>query len=608
MADKMMRIAGRDSAGLAKNINIDDNGRLITSVSGNIDRVIANAVLAAKSGETNGSLTSAVVWLGTEEVVLYETSSTPLGFSLVNFPVKVEYYTKNGATLLNTYVFTEGEQLSLGNFMFRFTPKYPWGKIVIENATAAARYFYVDLIRPQNTVVSVKSQAPVSIEGETPSGTAKSIHTDIDGVLETRVRDNYQQRIQKIVDLVGLNNLSMFMTFRDSTWPVYDLFDKSIGMTQLSARYSRVIGGPLGYYISRKGVVASTPVSLYSTQGFQSGNADPAFSLKYATYIPKSEGHIGSVSIKIKNVGDVTKKFKVTLYTDDSGKPGVPVPQYNKLFIDGRVDPVYDDSVFKLDANEYHDVPMPLLTGFGLSSYKDKWLVFEYDDETGIDASNYVKWQYGPKTGGKIASHDGTDWVVTDDSSFVHQLFSENIQVPEDFTVCLLVRTTEEKSLAGEQPIISFNGAGQRVFFLSNSYGVLNARWVDENGASSAHNYKPHSPLRPWSVIAATFSKYRMDANGKVLLYHNGQILEGYQEDVNPSGTKVRKGVNGAGGASLLRFGQLNVGMTVYPNGISPSTSLVDIGPFFVAKRKLSPEEIAQVSSLMIGDYNKLED
>lgn len=157
MADKMMRIAGRSPAGLAKNISLDDGGGLITAPAGNLQRILASGPLAAKSGETNGSRTTDLIWLGTEEILLYVITNTSSAIKLTQFPVKIDYYTPDSATLLATDVMTSANHLILtnGKWRFKFRPRCPWGKITIENTTANARTCYFDMIKPRLNIVTI---------------------------------------------------------------------------------------------------------------------------------------------------------------------------------------------------------------------------------------------------------------------------------------------------------------------------------------------------------------------------------------------------------------------------------------------------------------------
>lgn len=445
------------------------------------------------------------------------------------------------------------------------------------------------------------------IAGRDPAGLAQNISLDKNGGLIVS-SDSYRQRLERVVNLVGLDNFAMFMTFQESSEPYYDLFNKTLGVkADVGSRFYTVNGGPFGHYTSWRDKPQGSPVRLISSNSFEGGSTDPVFAKKYAVYLPKQEDFVGSCCIRIKGVGSGRKQFKVTLYSDNAGTPGTLLAQYNKVFLNGsRNDPVYDTNTAALTSN-YYWVPMSLITGFGLSGYKAKWLVLEYADETGIDATNHVLWRYGANAGGKMAYHNGSDWVVTDDYSFEYMLYPEDIQLPEDFTICTLFKNSKLNN--GDQSIIRLQGQSYNAVTVQNSFNVLNVSWVDEVGFSNVHNYRPHFPLtEQWSVIAVTFNRYRTSRNGKVQMYLNGRMLDGYQEDLNSDGTRVREGINGRGGAKLLRYGSLALCHTIYPNGTAASTSNTDIGPFFIAKRALAPDEIASVSSLMLGDYSKLEE
>ena len=414
-------------------------------------------------------------------------------------------------------------------------------------------------------------------------------------------KDSYNQRIEKIVDLVGMNNFAFFLTFQEDDQPYYDLFDREIVFDGMyPKRLPKYRGGPLGNYVSNEGK-PSDNLLLQSNQSYCGGNLDPEYSAKYATKISYPEGYIGSVGVNLRRKGVISNSaFKITLYTDDGGKPGSPLEQYDKIYIDGREDPLRSAL-----PETYADIRTQLISGFGLVQNTSYWLVLEYEDDTGIDVDNHVQWRYGSNPGSARAYWDGADWVVVEDESFNYKLFPEKIQLPEDFTFTILLQQNEEDIMI-EAPIFVATNNKRSCLRIARDRGLYSVYIFDEKDrAYQSHNYRPGPTLQNWSTLTVTFSKYK--TLEKIKIYHNGLLLESGNGVINPTGNRIRRGVTGGGGASLPRIASYGIGRTF------TETSAVwgkfwrgKIGPLFLAKRELSEEEVAEVSRIMLGDFTNL--
>jgi hypothetical protein len=396
-----------------------------------------------------------------------------------------------------------------------------------------------------------------------------------------------KKRINKLLDLIGLDNLAYFLTFHEEDGKFRDLIDKNIVFRSVhgGGRYYRVAGGPLGYYISNKDESYPALV-LDSDMSFWDGTSTPTVAKKYATKLSYASGYIGSVATMIKKIGDVSP-VKFILYTDDNGKPGDPLEQYDEIFINGRQDPIR--SVARED---YREVSTPLITGFGLTHGTDYWLVMEYEDDTNINESNYVQWRYGEDANGARASWDGEKWIVTQGESFNYKLFPEKIQIPNDFTISALVKTSLDAPELGIISMVDTKGDVMRFGFL---YGTLNVITPSVSG----HNYKPLYPLDDWSVITLTFNQHAFE--DKIKVYQNGVLIDGVTWEVNPTGRRARRGIRGAGGVGLERVGQVTSGRVWYSSGLAVGPSLQNLGPLFVAKRTFNDKEVAETARLMLG-------
>ena len=421
------------------------------------------------------------------------------------------------------------------------------------------------------------------VAGRGEDGKAKAIATDNNGVLKIQESD-YKKRINKILDLIGLDNLAYFLTFHEEDGKFRDLIEKNIVFKSYSNRYHSIEGGVLGHYASI-GDSPNDAIILHSDMSFWDGNSTPTVAKKYATKISYSSGYIGSVATEIKKIGNVSP-VKFILYTDDNGKPGDPLEQYDEIFINGRQDPTRS-----VAAEVYREVSTPLITGFGLTQGTAYWLVMEYEDDTNINGSNYVQWRYGEDANGTRASWDGENWTVTQGESFNYKLFPEKIQIPNDFTISALVKTP----MSIELNIIRMVDTKGTVMSFECSYGTLRVI----TPSVSAHNYKPLYPLDDWSVLTLTFNQHAF--KDKIKVYQNGVLIDGVTWEVNPTGRRTRREIVGPGGVGLARVGQVILGRPWIFSGNVYGNSIQNLGPLFVAKRTFNDKEVAETARLMLG-------
>ncbi len=422
------------------------------------------------------------------------------------------------------------------------------------------------------------------VAGRGEDGKAKAIATDNNGVLKVQESD-YKKRINKLLDLIGLDNLAYFLTFHEEDGKFRDLIEKNIVFKSRLNRYHSIEGGVLGHYASR-GDSPDDVILLHSDMSFWGGTSTPTVAKKYATKLSYASGYIGSVATMISKIGDVSP-VKFILYTDDNGKPGEQLKQYDEIFINGRQDPTRS-----VAAEEYREVSTPLITGFGLTLGTDYWLVMEYEDDTNINGSNYVQWSYGEDANGARASWDGENWIVTQGESFNYKLFPEKIQIPNDFTISALMKTSLDTP---ELDIISMVDTKGNVMLFRFRYGTLNVI----TPSTPTHNYKPLYPLDDWSVLTLTFNQHAFE--DKIKVYQNGVLIDSVTWEVNPVGRTMRRGIVGPGGVGLTRVGQVVLGRTWTYAGNTYGASLQSLGPLFVAKRTFNDKEVAETARLMLG-------
>lgn len=425
------------------------------------------------------------------------------------------------------------------------------------------------------------------------------------GQVDTIIDRDYRNRIDAIVDLVGPEHLSLFLTFKDEPQygPWKDLlnprikfqpYDNNSIAPLVSLGWERVEGGPFGAYIKK----VSGPNYPVLQRGFvesMSGTESPTYSPKYATRIAGNADIVGMVSLALRKQGTVSTdaKLRAVIYSDTNGVPGTPINQYDFVQIGERVDPMFLDPR-QLSDTDYRGIRFQLLSGMNLHRGSTYWLVLEYADATGVDAENFVQWRYGPVAGGARAYHDGTSWTVVSDEGHDYCLYGDDIDMTNEFTVSVL---TYRPTPVTEANLITFNGE-RETFRIWEIDGTVHCICTDIMGR--ARPLAKPMPLENWCVLTVTRSR---DAVNSLSVYRNGKLVTSSSSEGGGGASQENYPIRRAGLPLGHRAMNISIGKMVRGSGKTYGWAWAGgIGPILVSDRCLSPDEVEKLANLMLYD------
>ena len=399
-------------------------------------------------------------------------------------------------------------------------------------------------------------------------------------------------RINQIIEVVGYDHVKMFLPFSEMNGIYKSVVNPEISFSSsLSANnYAHINGGPLGHYIQKGAaddVLLQNPVLNSPT-----GSSTPEYAAKYATKIRHLDGLISMVKVDLSKIGTFTGSYKIRLYSESSGKPGSLIPT-REMQIGTRVDPIQT-----YVGHNGQSVAIMLLDDFPLSEGASYWLVFEYEDASQVDASKYFAWKYGTDADGSRAVWSGSEWVVTAGESFNYKLYNDKLTLPEDWTFISLIKRPKANA---QNTLFGITDPSKNYCLqIAEYYGKLYVFYQDAYGYATYTNRMAN--MTDWCTLAVSFGKY--DNQDKVLLYHNGNPLDTRFEKLNSVNySKTRDSMFGAT-TSLMRGGQYFIGRSMLPTCQGWSSSWGIIGPTLMAGRKMSRQEIAKVTALMLKGDN----
>lgn len=430
------------------------------------------------------------------------------------------------------------------------------------------------------------------------SGSNIAYDSDSDALLFSRanIDDVILERTEKIIDIIGRNDIRLFLTFSESEAPYKDALRSDV----MFGAYANTSGsvpvrksnGLFGNYLDCSGgYIAQLPITQ---------EADPTATTTYyskvAVQLKDLGGCAGVATLLLKKIGDVdSASVRVAIYSDNSGVPG------EELFT----------SRFT-NENEYTSIlPGSSLTdsfgdwGFALRQViplkrTDNWLVLEYVDSTGVDASNYVGWGYKAKAGAKRATYDsGTEtWTIHDGETQCFALYDDLSRLEEDFSIIWASEYTGTGTSNGyvfRLPNIDnvsilyallFGGTkGKYHFSLYQTGGAATARMITEDLTNG------------WHTQGISFSKARSSWD-KMQIFTDGR-----KSSITPITSGVSNLVPG-----FLGFAHQGIQIPCQPltftvgissDGKRTSNWKGNIGPIIIANRKLSEEEFAQIHTLL---------
>lgn len=431
------------------------------------------------------------------------------------------------------------------------------------------------------------------LAGRSEDGTAKAVKSKKNGSLSIVESNEREKRISEISEMIGLEHLKMFLSFSDSDQVYRDFYKKQISFSGLPGKLPRQNGSPLGYYIKLENDhydFMQNPLVQYNA-----GTTIAPFAKKLATKINVDKnnyiGSISMISATIKKIGTLSTNYTFSIYTDDNGKPGRPLPVRTLLMGDDTKEWGTKEaptgifrvrhSVLKEPVNTYID--------------KNYWLVLEYEDSSVVNASNCIQWRYGDDALGSIASYDGTDWTVTNGKTFNHGLFDNSLNLTGDISVLFLLRVTDTQSNI-RRLFTATNQSNTSLIISASKSGIFFG-----HPSVDAHNYRTAN-LSEWCVLACTLGKYK--SIDKMSAYVDGVLLTESSDYIGASiPHNFRQRQRGRGGVGLNR--NLSIGMfeEFYMQANFPGVSIrADIGAVIVATKELDQQTVAKISNkLLLG-------
>ncbi|MCL6561095.1 MAG: hypothetical protein K6U74_20365, partial [Firmicutes bacterium] len=217
------------------------------------------------------------------------------------------------------------------------------------------------------------------------------------------------------------------------------------------------------------------------------------------------------------------------------------------------------------------------------------WLVLEYVDSTGVDASNYIVWQYetGANTYGEArAVYSGTTWTATTGENHVFGLWNNLLDL-SNTDVSWIAAAKLTGSLAMRFIFSSATMTGSGAIMLPWPYGSANSYNIRPwfNSTSEVLNPVTHRTGTEYTVVGATFEVAA--STGKMQAYVNGRNVAS---------------ANGTAGAGLVANAQpFVIGGWILAGGAIAYYFQGLIGPIIITSNKLSAAQIGKVSHYLMA-------
>lgn len=412
---------------------------------------------------------------------------------------------------------------------------------------------------------------PVSETNPVPSKLTDSTIPDSQAVPMTQAqKDIVARAVDNILDTIGAENIKLFLPMWETEGTkAYDLLNRDLTFTINGATLGA--SGPFGRCMSFDGVndyLIQDPVTENTA-----GNTDLALNsptMKAATRMVAIATNPGFVRLRLKRVGTLSvATARVVLYTDNAGVPGTAVANgTSNTLACSQIGTSYENRGFIFS------------TPPSLQKNQKYWVVLEYADGTGVDASNYIAWQYesGVNTyGEQRAVYDGTTWTATAEENHVFGIYQQ------------IVRSTDCSVLAVFKPTFTAVAAGTIVSFNSTIMPLELLLTTSQDGVLKAYviiMVAVYSWPTQFAVFTSTLSKAA--STDKVKVYLNNNLLE------KGSGTADKALVQ----ASPLTIG----GGAVTAVGGSLSNWFKGfIGPVIITSNELTATQVAKVSHQLLA-------
>ena len=425
------------------------------------------------------------------------------------------------------------------------------------------------------------------ILGKDPDGNAKFVNVDAEGNAKVtqvgNIAEQQKRSIDNILSLLANDNIVTFLPMweDEGETEVRDLLNPDI---KFEPHGDVTLGtdGIFGQCPSfNGGGLTQKPITKNDTGEVTDPLDSPT--KKLATQMHPISGSISHALLQLRRFGDLPDaKIKVSVYSNDGGQPG-------SVLYDYEIAPSLNTEWVSIDCNDLSTSwtwrGFPFVTPVYRRN-QTTWLVIEYEDGTGVDASNYIAWRYrgaGDTYGTARATWDGSGWNVMDSNAHRFVAYTNELSLEDsDFTIICTAREFPGMT-ASENYILNASGRDQsnvHGFYYQRSFNEISAEVVQDGHTRRVVNGKTN--INEWGIYASTYDK--ADGYERQKLYHNGQLIA-----VNTSN------ISGLGAAPISFPWQIG-GQRGHTRAFTRQFH-GQIGPILVVKGVLSQEKIRLITN-----------
>jgi len=391
-------------------------------------------------------------------------------------------------------------------------------------------------------------------------------------------KDIAARAYENIIDTIGAENilclLPMWETEGDT---LYDLLRRDLKF--------KVVGATLNQPGLLNQCVTCDGVNDYIKQEAATENlvADTDLGLMSSTHIAAQRfnvfsGKVALVVLKLRKVGSPDSAvIQLEIQEDNGGQPsGVAVATSDILALS-----------YLRTGYEYHGFVFS--TPYLLNESKQYWICLKYSDATGVDASNYIVWQYDSAGayGQPRAFYDGATWTVTSGESHYIEVYNDALFVNEDLSFFGVFRLNN--TVSNNNAIVSFglkekNDRVRSTLWIQANLD-LNSRYMHcySSGIGSVPLRK--LPLNTFTSLATTFSK--ADSTDKFKVFMDSVLLDAY---------------SGSAGSGVYEPHQpLVIGAGRYMISSFSQFTPITVGPIILTKSVLTPVQIGKLHNYCLG-------
>lgn len=459
----------------------------------------------------------------------------------------------------------------------------------------------IDLPEPQvfsrMMLVEVKSN-PLS-EGWFNSLITNTSNTnDNVSALAPVVTDYSSEKWDSIIEYLGTDNLKLALRMNESGDTIHDFFDKKIKFKLNGPKIEKRSGGLLdnylfmGDYALDSHWIEQEPILNNDVNGSFNSTAK-----KIAVKLPSS-GRLNyqwvqMVSAKLKRVGNLPNaSIKMELYYGDTSPSAKVHDNWSYMRDDLNVLSVPCDEI----PTDSEWIGFSLDTPYRLNADSNYWLVLEYEDDTGVDASNYIAWEHDA-SGSSRATYDGSTWTAAAGESCAFKLYDTRLRFNDEITIVMLRKLDSQNSSV---KYFSVNAMGKNRL----EYGIYKhgLAFFDGTYPNADYGRVYFDEEDEWVVDIMTWNKWR--SQEKCKHYINGKLMTSflYANTVSRKAVKTNDGKAGIGidrQSTPWVFGAGNSpSSTPFENQVHSSV-FGGLGPILMLDRELSQEEISKLANLI---------